>query len=105
VLAVTSLSELDVYQVAYLCGGPQRVAIAAVAAMAQDGRIKISRSLRPAAGHTVRKQAGRQAGPANGQEEARPGSPGSRRDESVMSQVQIEPLTGHLMIVLQTTTG
>ena len=41
---VTSLSELDVYQVAYLCGGPQRVALAAVAAMAQDGRIKISRA-------------------------------------------------------------
>lgn len=43
-LPVTSLSELDVYQVAYLCGGPQRVALAAVAAMAQDGRIKISRA-------------------------------------------------------------
>jgi hypothetical protein len=43
VLLVMSLSELDVYQVAYLCGGPQRVALAAVAAMAQDGRIKISR--------------------------------------------------------------
>jgi hypothetical protein len=44
VLPVTSLSELDVYQVAYLCGGPQRVALAAVAVMAQDGRVKISRS-------------------------------------------------------------
>ena len=44
VLPVTSLSELDVYQVAYLCGGPQRVALAAVAAMTQDGRIKISRT-------------------------------------------------------------
>ena len=44
VLAVTLLSELDVYQIAYLCGGPQRVALAAVAAMAQDGRIKISRT-------------------------------------------------------------
>ncbi|HEX8008314.1 MAG TPA: TIGR04222 domain-containing membrane protein [Trebonia sp.] len=41
---MTSLSELDVYQVAYLCGGPQRVALAAVAAMAQDGRVKISRT-------------------------------------------------------------
>ena len=41
---MTSLSELDAYQVAYLCGGRQRVALAAVAAMAQDGRIKISRS-------------------------------------------------------------
>lgn len=41
---MTALSELDVYQVAYLCGGPQRVALAAVAAMAQDGRITISRT-------------------------------------------------------------
>jgi hypothetical protein len=41
---VTSLSELDVYEVAFVCGGPQRVALAAVAAMAQDGRIKISRT-------------------------------------------------------------
>ena len=32
------------YQVAYLCGGPQRVALAAVAAMAEDGRLKISRT-------------------------------------------------------------
>jgi len=44
VLAVTSLSELDVYQVAYVCGGPQRVALAAVATMALDGRIKISQA-------------------------------------------------------------
>jgi hypothetical protein len=43
-LPVTSLSDLDAYQVAYLCGGPQRVALAAVAAMAQDGRVKISRT-------------------------------------------------------------
>ena len=43
-LPVTSLSELDAYQVAYLCGGPQRVALAAVAVMAQDGRVKISRT-------------------------------------------------------------
>ena len=42
-LPVASLSELDVYQVAYVCGGPQRVALAAVAGMAQDGRVKISR--------------------------------------------------------------
>lgn len=42
--AVTSLSELDVYESAFLCGGPQRVALVAVAAMAQDGRIKISRA-------------------------------------------------------------
>ena len=41
---MTSPSELDVYEIAYLCGGPQRVALAAVAAMAQDGRIKISRT-------------------------------------------------------------
>jgi hypothetical protein len=44
VLPVTSLSGLDVYQVAYLCGGPQRVAVAAVATMAEDGRLKISRT-------------------------------------------------------------
>jgi hypothetical protein len=44
VLLVTSLGELDAYQVAYLCGGPRRVALAAVAVMAQDGRIKISRT-------------------------------------------------------------
>jgi len=43
VLAVTSLSELDVHQVACMCGGPQRVALAAVAVMARDGRITISR--------------------------------------------------------------
>jgi hypothetical protein len=42
--AVRSLSELDVYEIAFVCGGPQRVALAAVAAMAQDGRIKISRT-------------------------------------------------------------
>jgi hypothetical protein len=41
---MTSLSELDVYQVACLCGGPRRVAVAAVAAMTRDGRIKISRT-------------------------------------------------------------
>ncbi len=41
---MTTLSKLDVYQVAWLCGGPKRVALAAVAAMAQDGRIKISRT-------------------------------------------------------------
>ncbi|HTR91236.1 MAG TPA: TIGR04222 domain-containing membrane protein [Trebonia sp.] len=42
--AVMSLSELDVHQVAYVCGGPQRVALAVVAAMAQDGRAKVSRA-------------------------------------------------------------
>jgi hypothetical protein len=41
---VTLLSEPDVYESAFLCGGPQRVALVAVAAMAQDGRIKISRA-------------------------------------------------------------
>ena len=41
---VKSLSELDVYEIAYICGGPPRVALAAVAAMVQDGRIKISRT-------------------------------------------------------------
>jgi hypothetical protein len=38
------VSELDVYEIAYLCGGPERVALAAVAAMARDGRIRISRT-------------------------------------------------------------
>lgn len=41
---MTPVSKLDVYEVAYLCGGPQRVALAAVVAMQQDGRIKISRT-------------------------------------------------------------
>lgn len=40
---MTSVSELDVYEIAYLCGGPERVALAAVVAMRQDGRITISR--------------------------------------------------------------
>lgn len=43
---MTSVSELDVYEIAYLCGGVQRVALAAVAGMQQDGRIKISRTRR-----------------------------------------------------------
>jgi hypothetical protein len=34
--------ELDLYEVAYLCGGPRRVALTAVVTMRQDGRIKIS---------------------------------------------------------------
>ena len=38
------MDELDVYEIAYLCGGSERVALAAVAAMAQDGRIRISRT-------------------------------------------------------------
>ena len=41
---MASVSDLDVYEIAYLCGGPERVALTAVAAMARDGRIKISRS-------------------------------------------------------------
>ena len=41
---MTSVSELDVYEVAYLCGGAERVALAAVIAMQQDGRITISRT-------------------------------------------------------------
>ena len=36
--------NLDVYEVAYLCGGPERVSLAAVVAMQQDGRITISRT-------------------------------------------------------------
>ena len=39
---MTSVSRLDVYEIAYLCGGPERVAMAAVVAMQQDGRIRIS---------------------------------------------------------------
>jgi hypothetical protein len=38
------VSELDVYEIAYLCGGPERVALAAVVAMQQDERIAISRT-------------------------------------------------------------
>ena len=38
------VSELDVYEIAYLCGGAERAALAAVAAMQQDGRITISRT-------------------------------------------------------------
>ena len=34
--------ELDLYEVAYLCGGPRRVALTAAVTMRQDGRIKIS---------------------------------------------------------------
>ena len=41
---MASVSELDVYEIAYLCGGAERVALAAVVAMQQDGRITISRS-------------------------------------------------------------
>jgi uncharacterized protein (TIGR04222 family) len=41
---MASVSDLDVYEIAYLCGGPERVALTAVAAMARDGRIKISRT-------------------------------------------------------------
>jgi len=41
---MTSVSELDVYEIAYLCGGAERVALAAVVAMQQDGRIMISRT-------------------------------------------------------------
>jgi hypothetical protein len=41
---MTSVSELNVYEIAYLCGGAERVALAAVAAMQQDGRIAISRT-------------------------------------------------------------
>ena len=34
--------DLDQYEVAYLFGGPRRVALTAVATMSQDGRIKVS---------------------------------------------------------------
>ena len=35
-------SAVNLYEVAYLCGGPRRVALTAVVTMCQDGRIKIS---------------------------------------------------------------
>ncbi len=41
---MTSVGELDVYEIAYLCGGAERVALAAVVAMQQDARITISRT-------------------------------------------------------------
>ena len=41
---MTSVSELNVYEIAYLCGGAERAALAAVAAMQQDGRIAIPRT-------------------------------------------------------------
>ena len=41
---MTSVSELDVYEIAYLCGGAERVALAALIAMQHDGRITISRT-------------------------------------------------------------
>jgi len=41
---VSLVDDLDVYEIAYLCGGPERVALTAVAAMARDGRIRISRT-------------------------------------------------------------
>jgi hypothetical protein len=41
---MTSVSERDVYEIAYLCGGSERVALTAVAALARDGRIRISRT-------------------------------------------------------------
>jgi hypothetical protein len=41
---VTSVSKLGLYETAYLCGGAQRVAVAAVVAMVDDGRLKISRT-------------------------------------------------------------
>src|SRR5580698_9260202 len=41
---MASVSELDVYEIAYLCGGAERAALAAVVAVQQDGRIAISRT-------------------------------------------------------------
>jgi hypothetical protein len=35
-------SRLDVYSMAYLCGGPERVAMVVLAGLCADGRIKIS---------------------------------------------------------------
>lgn len=41
---MASVSKLDVYEIAYLCGGAERVALAAVVALQEDGRITISRT-------------------------------------------------------------
>jgi hypothetical protein len=41
---MASVSELNVHEIAYLCGGAERVALAAAVAMQQDGRIAISRT-------------------------------------------------------------
>lgn len=41
---MTSVSDRDVYEIAYLCGGAERVALTAVVAMQQDGRVTISRT-------------------------------------------------------------
>lgn len=38
-------AELDLYQIAYVCGGPKRVVMVALVALLQDGRIKISPAL------------------------------------------------------------
>jgi hypothetical protein len=38
--------ELNVHQLAYLCGGPERVALAAVVALYEDGHIAIARARR-----------------------------------------------------------
>lgn len=54
---MTSVSELDVYEIAYLCGGAERVALAAVVALQQDGRIKISRTRHRV--HVARRRANR----------------------------------------------
>jgi hypothetical protein len=35
-------AELDAYEIAYLCGGPERVAIVILVALHEDGRIRIS---------------------------------------------------------------
>jgi hypothetical protein len=43
-MGVPLVDELDVYEIAFLCSGPERVALTAVAAMARDGRIRISRT-------------------------------------------------------------
>jgi hypothetical protein len=58
---MTSVGELDVYKIAYLCGGPERVALAAVVAMQQDGRITISRTR-----HRVKVARRRASHPAEG---------------------------------------
>lgn len=45
---VVGVDELDVYEVAYLCGGVERVAQVVLVALLQDGRVKIAPARRVA---------------------------------------------------------
>ena len=59
---MTPVSERDMFEVALLCGGAQRAALAAVAVMPRDGRITISRT--PHRVQVVHRGAGQPAGRA-----------------------------------------